>query len=126
MRFMGLQGVVRGKVKRTTISPDRDIRPLDLVKRRFVAARTNQLGVADFTYVVTWAGFVYVAFVIDIFSRMIVGWRATMSMSTELTLNASEQALWARQIKGDLIHHSVRGSQHVAIRYTERLLEARS
>lgn len=124
MRSMGLQGVVRGKVKRTTISSDRDIRTLDLVQRRFVADRPNQLWVADFTYVVTWAGFVYVAFVIDVFSRMIVGWRAATSMSTELTLDALEQALWARQIKGDLIHHSDRGSQYVAIRYTERLLEA--
>ena len=124
MRSMGLQGVVRGKVKRTTISSDRDIRPLDLVHRRFVADRPNQLWVADFTYVVTWAGFVYVAFVIDVYSRMIVGWRAAMSMSTELTLDALEQALWARQIKGKLIHHSDRGSQYVAIRYTERLIEA--
>lgn len=124
MRSMGLQGVVRGKVKRTTISSDRDIRPLDLVQRRFVADRPNQLWVADFTYVVTWKGFVYVAFIIDVFSRMIVGWRAAMSMSTELTLDALEQALWARQIKGNLIHHSDRGSQYVAIRYSERLLEA--
>lgn len=124
MRSMGLQGVVRGKAKRTTISSDRDIRPLDLVHRRFVADRPNQLWVADFTYVATWKGCVYVAFVIDVFSRMIIGWRAATSMSTELTLDALEQALWARQIKGNLIHHSDRGSQYVAIRYTERLLEA--
>lgn len=124
MRSMGLQGVVRGKAKRTTISSDRDIRPLDLVNRKFVASRPNQLWVADFTYVATWKGFVYVAFVIDVFSRMIVGWRAATSMDSELTLDALEQALWARQIKGDLIHHSDRGSQYVAIRYTERLLEA--
>jgi transposase InsO family protein len=125
MRSMGLQGVVRGKAKRTTISSDRrDILPLDLVHRKFIADRPNQLWVADFTYVATWKGFVYVAFVIDVFSRMIVGWRAATSMSTELTLDALEQALWARQIKGDLIHHSDRGSQYVAIRYTERLLEA--
>ena len=124
MRSMGLQGVVRGKVKRTTISSGRDIRPLDLVHRMFAADRPNQLWVADFTYVATWKGFVYVAFVIDVFSRMIVGWRAATSMSTELTLDALEQALWARQIKGKLVHHSDRGSQYVAIRYTERLLEA--
>lgn len=124
MRSMGLQGVVRGKVKRTTISSDRDIRPLDLVHRKFTADHPNQLWVADFTYVATWKGFVYVAFVIDVFSRMIVGWRAAASMSTELTLDALEQALWARRIKGKLIHHSDRGSQYVAIRYTERLLEA--
>jgi len=124
MRSMGLQGVVRGKAKRTTISSDRDIRPLDLVHRKFIADRPNQLWVADFTYVATWKGFAYVAFVIDVFSRMIVGWRAATSMSGELTLDALEQALWARKIKGKLIHHSDRGSQYVAIRYTERLLEA--
>jgi putative transposase len=124
MRSMGLQGAVRGKAKRTTISSDRDIRPLDLVHRNFIADHPNQLWVADFTYVATWKGFVYVAFVIDVFSRMLVGWRAATSMSTELTLDALEQALWARKIKGKLIHHSDRGSQYVAIRYTERLLEA--
>jgi len=124
MRSMGLRGVVRGKVKRTTIASDRDIRSLDLVHRRFFADRPNQLWVADFTYVATWKGFIYVAFVIDVFSRMIVGWRAATSMNAELTLDALEQALWARKIKGKLIHHSDRGSQYVAIRYTERLLEA--
>ena len=124
MRSMGIQGVVRGKVKRTTVASDSDPRPLDLVHRRFIADRPNQLWVADFTYVATWKGFAYVAFVIDVFSRMIVGWRASMSMSADLTLDALEQALWARRIKGNLIHHSDRGSQYVAIRYTERLLEA--
>jgi transposase InsO family protein len=99
MRSMGLQGVVRGKVKRTTIASDRDPRPLDLVQRRFAAERPNHLWVADFTYVATWSGFAYVAFVIDVFARMIVGWRAATSMSTDLTLDALEQALWTRKGK---------------------------
>jgi len=124
MRHMGLQGVVRGKVKRTTIPSDRDPRPLDLVNRQFRASRPNQLWVADFTYVATWAGFVYVAFVIDVFSRMIVGWRVSTSMNADLTLDALEQALWARQVKENLIHHSDRGSQYLAIRYSDRLIEA--
>ena len=124
MRKMGLQGVVRGKTKRTTIASDHDIRPLDLVRRVFHADRPNQLWVADFTYVATWAGFVYVAFVIDVFSRMIVGWRAALSMTAELTLDALEQALWARKVKGNLIHHSDRGSQYLSIRYSDRLIEA--
>jgi putative transposase len=121
---MGLQGVVRGKAKRTTIASDQDQRPLDLVQRSFTAERPNQLWVADFTYVATWSGFVYVAFVIDVFARMIVGWRAATSMSTDLTLDALEQALWARKVKGNLIHHSDKGSQYLAIRYCERLIEA--
>lgn len=124
MRSMRLQGVVRGKPKRTTIASDRGPRPLDLVQRAFVADRPNQLWVADFTYVATWTGFVYVAFVIDVFARMIVGWRAAKSMSTELTLDALEQALWARKVKGGLIHHSDRGSQYLSIRYSERLVDA--
>ena len=124
MHQMGLQGVVRGKKKRTTIPSDKDIRPLDLVRREFHADRPNQLWVADFTYVATWAGFVYVAFVIDVFSRMIVGWRVARTMTAELTLDALEQALWARKVKGNLIHHSDRGSQYLAIRYSERLIEA--
>lgn len=94
------------------------------MRRNFHADRPNQLWVADFTYVATWAGFVYVAFVIDVFSRMIVGWRAAISMSAELTLDALEQALWARKVKGSLIHHSDRGSQYLSIRYSERLGEA--
>ncbi len=124
LRSMGLQGVVRGKVKRTTISKDGDPRPLDLVHRDFSADRPNRLWVADFTYVATWRGFAYVAFVVDAFSRMIVGWRAAMSMSTQLTQDALEQALWARKITGNLIHHSDRGSQYIAIRYSERLMDA--
>jgi len=123
MRQMGLYGAVRGKIKRTTVSSDSDLRPLDLVKREFRAERPNQLWVADFTYVATWSGFVYVAFVIDVFSRMIVGWRAARSMTADLTLDALEQALWARKVKGNLIHHSDRGSQYLAIRYSERLAE---
>jgi putative transposase len=119
MRSMRLCGVVRGKVKRTTIGSDRDPRPLDLVHRKFMVDRPNRLWVVDFTYVATWKGIAYVAFVIDVFSRMIVGWRAATSMSTELTLDALEQALWAR-----LIHHSDRGSQYIAIRYSDRLIEA--
>lgn len=123
MREMGLQGVRRGLRKRTTISADSDPRPLDLVQRRFTADRPNQLWVADFTYVATWTGFVYVAFIVDVFSRMIVGWRVSTSMSADLTLDALEQALWARKVKGELIHHSDRGSQYLSIRYTERLAE---
>ena len=124
MRQMGLRGVVRGtRSPITTIGGANDERPLDLVNREFVATRPNQLWIADFTYVTTWMGFVYVAFVIDVFSRMIVGWRVSSSMSGELTLDALEQALWARDRNGELIHHSDRGSQYLAIRYTERLAE---
>jgi transposase InsO family protein len=124
MRQMGLRGVVRGKKGPiTTVAGASDDRPLDLVNRQFVATRPNQLWIADFTYVATWAGFVYVAFVIDVFSRMIVGWRVSSSMSGELTLDALEQALWARDHNGELVHHSDRGSQYLAIRYTERLVE---
>jgi transposase InsO family protein len=124
MHSMGLWGVVRGKVKRTTIGSDRDPRPLDLVQRRFKATQPNQLWVADFTYVATWTSVVYVAFVIDVFSRMIVGWRVATSMRADLTLDALEQALWARKTKGDPIHHSDRGSQYLSFRYSERLIAA--
>lgn len=123
MRKMGLQGVIRGRKKRTNIPVDQDPRPLDLVQRRFRADRPNQLWVADFTYVAAWSGFVYVAFVVDVFSRRIVGWRVSASMSADLTLDALEQALWARKVKGNLIHHSEKGSQYLSIRYTERLAE---
>jgi len=119
MRQMEIQGVVRGKNKRTTVASDKDIHPLDLVRREFHADRSNQLWVADFTYVATWVGFVYFAFVIDVFSCMIVGWRAARSMTAELTLDALEQALWARKVKGKLIHHSDRGSQYLSIRYSD-------
>ncbi|MCX6715698.1 MAG: IS3 family transposase [Candidatus Taylorbacteria bacterium] len=95
MGQMGLRRVVRGKARRTTVADDHDQRPRDLVRRVFKAERSSQLWVADFTYVVTWTGFVYVAFVIDVFSRMIVGWRVAISMSAELTLDALEHVLWA-------------------------------
>jgi putative transposase len=124
MHAMGLQGAVRGKRIRTTVADNRSLRPLDLVKRNFTAPCPNQLWVADFTYVATWRGFVYVAFVIDVYARMIVGWRVTTTMNAELTLDALEQALWARKIPGGVIHHSDRGSQYLSIRYSERLSEA--
>jgi len=123
MRSMGLQGIVRGKRIRTTVADEKASRPADLVNREFTASRPNELWVADFTYVATWKGFVYVAFVIDVFARMIVGWRVSASMSAELTLDALEQALWARRITGGLVHHSDLGSQYLAIRYSERLAD---
>jgi putative transposase len=124
MRKIGIEGVVRGRTSPiTTIAKREDERPLDLVNREFVASRPNQLWIADFTYVATWSGWTYVAFVIDVFSRMIVGWRVSSSMSGELTLDGLEQALWAREHTDALIHHSDRGSQYLSIRYTERLLE---
>lgn len=124
MRDMGLRGAVRGRKPRTTIPDEVADRPLDLVDRDFTAEHPNQLWVADLTYVATWAGFVYVAFVIDVFSRMIVGWRVSRSLRSDLALDALEQALHARPASGDLIHHSDRGVQYVSIRYTERLAEA--
>ena len=124
MRDDGLRGVVRGRRVRTTIPDVVAERPQDLVQRDFTATRPNQLWVADFTFVATWRGFVYVAFVIDVFSRRIVGWRASASMRTDLALDALEQALYDRAIDGGLIHHSDRGSQYLAIRYSERLAAA--
>jgi len=124
MHKMGLRGVVRGKKRITTVSDPAQERAPDLVKRAFTASRPNQLWVADFTYVATWSGFVYVAFVTDVFARRIVGWRVARSMKTELVLDALEQALWARKNRLELIHHSDRGSQYLSIRYTERLAEA--
>ena len=109
MGRMGLHGVVRGRRCRTTIPADIAERPLDRVQRQFTATRPNQLWVADFTYVATWAGFVYVAFVIDVFARCIVGWRVSRTMHTDLVLDALEQALHARQASRGLIHHSDRG-----------------
>ncbi|HEU5072957.1 MAG TPA: IS3 family transposase [Polyangiaceae bacterium] len=126
MRRLGLRGVMRGNVVRTTIA-DRDAPcPLDKVNRQFRADRPNQLWVSDFTYVSTWQGWLYVAFVIDVFARRIVGWRVSDSMRTDFVLDALEQALYARQPERDgaLIHHSDRGSQYVSIRYSERLAEA--
>jgi putative transposase len=124
MRREGLCGVVRGRKKRTTIPADVAERPLDRVQRQFVASRPNELWIADFTYVATWAGFVYVAFVIDVFARCIVGWRVSRSMQTDLVLDALEQALHARHVGEGLIHHSDRGVQYLSIRYSERLKDA--
>ena len=126
MRQLGLQGVRRGHVIRTTIPNENAICPLDRVQRQFHADRPNQLWVSDFTYVSTWQGWLYVAFVVDVFARRIVGWRVSSSMRTDFVLNALEQALHARQpsCMDGLIHHSDRGSQYVSIRYTERLAEA--
>lgn len=126
MRAQGLQGVRRGKRIRTTFSDAAAKRPLDLVNRQFRADRPDQLWVSDFTYVSTWQGWLYVAFVIDVYARRIVGWRVSTSMTTDFVLDALEQALCARQpgSEGSLIHHSDRGSQYVSIRYSERLAEA--
>src|SRR6218665_2687245 len=126
MRRIGLQGVRRGKGVRTTVPDAKAACPLDRVNRQFKAQRPNQLWVSDFTYVSTWQGFVYVAFVIDVYARCIVGWRVSTSMRTDFVLDALEQALYARQgqREGSLIHHSDRGSQYVSIRYSERLAEA--
>ena len=123
-RAMGLHGVVRGRRVTTTVPEPLAHRPQDLVQRNFTATRPNQLWVSDLTYVPTWRGFVYVAFVTDAYSRRIVGWRATTTLRTDLALDALEQALYDRALDGPLVHHSDRGSQYLAIRYTDRLLEA--
>lgn len=125
MRSEGLCGAVRGRAfKVTTIADGASARPSDLVKRDFNAEGPNRLWVADLTYVATWAGFVYVAFVIDVFSRSVVGWRVSRSLRSDLALDALEQALHLRPGTSDLIHHSDRGVQYLSIRYTERLAEA--
>lgn len=126
MRLSGLRGVPRGKVVRTTIGDRAVPCPLDRVNRQFKADRPNQLWVSDFTYVSTWQGWQYVAFVIDVYARRIVGWRQSSSMRTDFVLDALEQALYDRQPERTdaLIHHSDRGSQYVSIRYSERLAEA--
>lgn len=126
MHRHGLCGVVRGKVVRTTVPDSKAPCPLDRVNRQFRADRPNQLWVSDFTYVSTWQGWLYVAFVIDVFARRIVGWRVSRSMHTDFVLDALEQALCARQPgrDSDLIHHSDRGPQYVSIRYSERLTQA--
>ena len=124
MRDMGLAGAVRGKRCKTTIPDGSASRPTDLVKRDFTASAPNQLWVADLTYVATWRGFAYVSFVIDVFSRMIVGWCVSNSLKTDLPLTALEQAVFARKDTGPLVHHSDRGSQYLSIRYTERLADA--
>jgi len=126
MRRLGLQGVRRGKSVRTTVADPKATCPLDKVNRQFHADRPNQLWVSDFTYVSTWQGWLYVAFVVDVFARRIVGWRVSTSMTTDFVLDALEQALYDRRPERDssLIHHSDRGSQYVSIRYSERLAEA--
>ena len=125
MHATGLTGAVRGKPKRTTVADETAPRPADLVQRHFGAETANRLWVADITYVRTWSGFVYVAFITDVYSRAIVGWQVSRSLRADLALDALEQALWARPgpLNG-LVHHSDRGVQYLSIRYTERLAEA--
>jgi transposase InsO family protein len=127
MREMDLRGTVRGPAWKTTTQADPTAtRPADLVVRQFTATRPNQLWVADFTYVATWRGFVYVAFVIDVFARYIVGWRVSASLATDFVLDALEQAIYDRRAVGveELVHHSDRGTQSLSMRYTDRLAEA--
>jgi putative transposase len=130
MQSLGLQGIRRGKTWKTTMPDPAAERPVDLVKRRFNPTYPNALWVADFTYVATWAGVVYVAFVIDAYARRILGWRVAMSMRTQLVLDALEQAVWVRRREGSiaglagLIHHTDAGSQYTSIAFTERLAEA--
>ena len=125
MRELSLSGVVRGKSRRTTMPDESAERPADLVGRDFQAPLPNRLWVADLTYVRTWSGFAYVAFIIDVDSRYIVGWQASRSLRTDLAFDALEQALWVREGPFDgLVHHSDRGVQYLSIRYTERLAEA--
>jgi len=126
MRSLGLAGAVRGKTRRTTVPSELSPRPADLVERVFSAPAPNRLWVADLTYVSTWAGFCYTAFVIDAFSRRIVGWRVSSSLRAELALDALEMAIWSRRSAdlAGLVHHSDRGVQYLAIRYTERLADA--
>ena len=126
MKGLGLQGVIRGKPVRTTVSDKAAPCPLDHVNRQFGAATPNRLWVSDFTYVASWQGFIYVAFVIDTFARRIVGWRASRTAHASFVLDALEQAIHDRRPahKGGLVHHSDRGSQYLSIKYTERLAEA--
>jgi len=129
MRELGLQGSRRGKKQRTTVADPAAIRPHDLVDRHFGVLAPNRLWVADFTYVATWAGTVYVAFVIDAYARRILGWRTSYSMKTSLVLDALEQAIWSRAQQGvddltGLAHHSDAGSQYTSIAFTDRLIDA--
>ena len=127
MRAMGLAGAVRGRAWITTTHAHEGAdRPADRVERQFVATRPNQLWVSDFTYVATWQGYVYVAFVIDVFARRIVGWRVSNSLRTDFVLDALEQAIYDRRRAdgGDLVHHSDRGTQYLSMRYTDRLADA--
>ena len=129
MRQEGLKGVVRGKRQRTTVTDENAARPADLVDRQFTATAPNRLWTADITYIPTWSGFVYAAFVIDAYSRFIVGWRVATTLRADLALDALEQALWARNPKPGtdpnrrLVHHSDAGTQYLSIRYTDRLIE---
>ena len=129
MAELGLTGAVRGKTKRTTIADPTAPRPADLVQRRFAPPAPNRLWVADLTYVSTWSGFAYVAFVVDAYARRILGWRVAATMATSMVLDAIEQAIFTRQREGmfdlkDVVHHTDRGSQYTSIRFTERLAEA--
>jgi putative transposase len=125
MRELGIRGVVRGKPRRTTTPAEPEQRPADLVNRAFTAPAPNRLWVADLTYVPTWAGFCYTAFIIDAYSRAIVGWRVATTLRASLPLDALEMAIWARQTAGldQLVHHSDRGGQYLSVRYTQRLAE---
>ena len=126
MREMGIRGVIRGKAPQTTFRRKADPCPQDLVKRKFYSSAPNELWVSDFTYVSTWKGYVYVAFVIDVYARYIVGWRVSQTPNADLVLDALDQALHDRRPErnGGLIHHSDRGSQYLSITYTKRLAEA--
>jgi putative transposase len=129
MAELGLSGAMRGTAKRTTIADAAAARPADLVQRRFAPPAPNRLWVADLTYVSTWSGFAYVAFVVDAYARRILGWRVASTMATSTVLDAIEQAVWTRQQEGvldlkDVVHHADRGSQYTSIRFTERLAEA--
>ena len=129
MTDLGLRGAVRGKATTTTIADPGAARPADLVGRRFAPVAPNRLWVADLTYVLTWSGFAYVAFVTDAYARRILGWRVASTMATTMVLDSIEQAIWTRQRDGildlkDVVHHTDRGSQYTSIRFTERLAEA--
>ena len=129
MAELGLSGAVRGKARRTTIADPCAARPADLVQRQFGPPAPNRLWVADLTYVSTWSGFAYVAFVVDAYARRILGWRVASTMATSMVLDAIEQAIWTRQQQGvldlkDVVHHTDRGSQYTSIRFSERLAEA--
>lgn len=125
MADMGIRGVQRGKKRFTTVVDETAVRPADLVKRRFVADRPNQLWLADITYCSTWQGWLYVSFIMDVYSRMIVGWQLADHLRTDLVLDALEMAIWRRDVTcGDVVHHSDRGCQYTSFRYSDRLAEA--
>jgi putative transposase len=129
MAQLGLAGATRGKPRRTTIADPAAARPADLVQRQFAPPAPNRLWVADLTYVSTWSGFAYVAFVVDAYARRILGWRVASTMATSIVLDAIEQSIWTRQQEGvldlkDVVHHTDRGSQYTSIRFSERLAQA--